>query len=256
MVAAARSHHIGFVVCLALLVWACSAGGLCSNGVAFAAVFPAEEGLNDFASEEPGRDVADPLENLNRGFFKFNDKFYFWFMKPVARVYGCVIPEGVRISIRNAFTNIHFPMRFVNSALQGKFNRAGTELARFTINSTMGVGGLFDVADTHFNIKHHNEDTGQTLGVWGMGEGIYIVWPILGPSNIRDTFGTVGDAFLNPIHYIADDVLVSGGISAGRELNNTSLRIGEYEDFKAAALDPYIAMREAYTQNRRKHIRE
>jgi phospholipid-binding lipoprotein MlaA len=120
----------------------------------------------------------------------------------------------------------------------------------------MGVGGLFDVANTHFNIRPHHEDTGQTFGVWGVGQGFYIVWPILGPSNVRDTFGSVGDAFLNPLHYVFDESAVSGGLSAGRELNNTSLRIGEYEDFKAAALDPYIAMRQAYVQYRLKQIRE
>jgi phospholipid-binding lipoprotein MlaA len=254
MVAAVRNQRIGFIICLTLLVWACTAGGLCSNGVAFAAD-PSEDGIYD-AAPEPGQDISDPLEKVNRGFFKFNDRFYFWFMKPIARVYGCILPEGLRISIRNAFTNIHFPMRFVNSALQCKFHKAGTELARFTINSTMGVGGLFDVATTHFNIRPSREDTGQTFGVWGIGQGIYIVWPILGSSNVRDTFGTVGDAFLNPIHYIVDDSLASGGISAGRELNNTSLRIGEYEDFKAAALDPYVAMRQAYVQHRFKLIRE
>lgn len=198
--------------------------------------------------------VSDPLEPLNRFFFKFNDKLYFWFLKPLATVYSWYFPTGVRTSIRNAFNNIAMPIRVVNNTLQGKFRGAGDELVRFTVNSSLGCGGLFDVAYTHFNMTERDEDLGQTLGVWGMKHIFYINWPFLGSSSLRDTIGTAGDTFLNPLFWLAPDFGSSAGIKAGNILNSTSLRIGEYEDFKKSALDPYISMRDAYIQYRAEEL--
>lgn len=145
----------------------------------------------DYLEEE--KDViADPLEPINRIFFSFNDKLYFWLLKPVAQGYSAVLPEGVRISVRNFFDNLMTPIRFVNNLLQFKLKPAGNELVRFGVNTTIGVVGLFDVAKSHMGIKLQDEDLGQSLGKWGLGPGFFITWPVLGPSSLRDSVGDAG----------------------------------------------------------------
>lgn len=196
--------------------------------------------------------ISDPLEGMNRAFFTFNDKFYFWVLKPGCTLYAAYFPPGVRTSVRNAFANFHFPIRFVNNLLQGKFKGAGIELARFTINSTMGCGGLFEVANKDFNLPAQNEDFGRTLGHWGVSHGFYVVWPFLGPSSLRDTFGLAGDSAADPATWIVPELWQDATIKSGNVMNNTSLKIGEYEDFKKSAIDPYVSMREAYIQYRAK----
>jgi len=193
--------------------------------------------------------VADPIEPVNRAIFVFNDRLYFWLLKPVARGYAFVVPEALRIGIRNALTNVAMPVRLVNSLLQGKGRGAGRELARFTINTTIGMGGLFDPAKTGWGIAASDEDTGQTLGTYGLGHGAYLVLPFLGPSSLRDAAGLGGDAFLNPVNYMVD-FRTAVAIRAGKAVNDVSLQIGEYEDIKAAAVDPYLAIRDGYVQHR------
>ncbi|SFN00156.1 MlaA family lipoprotein [Thermodesulforhabdus norvegica] len=199
--------------------------------------------------------VADPLEPINRFFFEFNDKMYFWLVKPVCTVYKTFLPPGLRQAIKNAFENLRAPIRFVNCILQRKGQAASTELKRFVVNSTLGLGGFFDIAKTHFNIEAADEDFGQTLGVYEVSEGIYINWPFLGPSTVRDSVGLVVDFFLDPLTYMPVDYLIQGGIRAGSHTNNTSLRLGEYEDLKESAIDPYVALKDAYIQHRRELIR-
>lgn len=203
----------------------------------------------------------DPLIGYNRFMFQFNDKMYFWIMKPVARGYGKVVPEKGRIAINRFFKNLGFPIRFVNNVLQGKFKYAGVETLRFLVNSTVGILGFFDPASIRLNLQAHEEDFGQTLGRYGAGEGFPVVLPFLGPSNLRDIFGMIPDFFLNPVAYIGSDsdklfnktfVL----ITAGELINRTSLNIGIYENLKQDALDPYIFMRDAYKQNRNSKIQE
>jgi phospholipid-binding lipoprotein MlaA len=197
--------------------------------------------------------IADPIEPLNRAVFLFNDKFYFWAYKPVARGYNAIVPEPVRISVRNFFRNVEMPIRFVNSLFQGKFKGAGTELARFGINTTMGVAGFFDPAKSKFDLSPQDEDLGQTLGFYGMGGLMYIVWPILGPSTLRDTIGMAGDSFLSPVSYITP-FEVAFGVTAYEQFNATSLVLGSYEKMKAALLEPYIGVRNAYIQHRNELI--
>ena len=220
----------------------------------------AQEYLEAYPEREPFAEepvaVRDPLEPLNRAFFKFNDRLYFWFLKPVATVYAAFIPCGVRTGINNAFKNVLMPVRVVNTILQGKPRETGIELSRFLINSTLGVGGFFDFAKTQFNLNPHNEDFGQTLGVYGMGQIIYINWPVFGPSSVRDSIGLVGDGFLNPIFYLSPSTTASVAIKTGKETNDVSLTIGEYEDFLEASLDPYIAMRDGYLQYRENQVRQ
>jgi phospholipid-binding lipoprotein MlaA len=199
--------------------------------------------------------APDPLERLNRGIFYFNDKVYFWFLKPVSQIYGIFIPPGLRTCIRNGFDNLKFPTRFVNNVLQGKFKAAGIETGRFLINSTLGFAGFFEIAGRDFCLPPPvDEETGQTLGFYGMKPYLYIVLPLLGPSTLRDSLGLAGDAFLNPLFYVPQHLWVGVAIRGGIIVNNTSLRIGEYEDFKAAAIDPYASMRQAYIQYRQNEI--
>lgn len=197
--------------------------------------------------------IEDPLEPVNRIVFQFNDKLYFWLLKPVARGYSAVLPEDVRISVRNFFVNLSAPVRIVNNLLQLKIKGAGNELLRFGVNSTMGMLGLYDVARNEMGISINDEDFGQTLGVWGLGPGIFINWPFVGPSCLRDPAGYAGDYFLEPLSYI-DPLVSSIAVRAGEEINTTSLSIGDYEGIKKDALDPYNAVRDIYYQYRKSKI--
>lgn len=202
--------------------------------------------------------VSDPLEPMNRVFFTFNDRLYFWVLKPVSRGYALVVPKAVRESAGNFFFNLKTPVRLVNTALQAKFASSGVELARFAVNSTVGVAGLWDPARSWLNLSPSDEDFGQTLGKYGIGEGAYLCWPVLGPANLRDSLGLAGDYFLNPVSYLSlnhehEEAL---GIRGGETVNHTSLRLGDYEAFKDASFDPYSAMRDSYTQSRRSKIND
>jgi len=218
---------------------------------------PPEASLDEdpFREKMESPSIADPLEPVNRALFVFNDKAYFWVMKPVARGYRAVVPKGVRVSVRNFFSNLLMPVRFVNNLLQGKIRNCGAELARFTINTTIGIGGLFDPAKNDFHIEPRIEDLGQTFGRYGLGHGFYIVLPLLGPSSLRDAAGLAGDAFLDPVNYAGESEEVVLGIQVFKAENDLSLRIGEYEDLKSSAVDPYVAVRDAYSQYRAKQVR-
>jgi phospholipid-binding lipoprotein MlaA len=201
-----------------------------------------------------GPSIADPIEPWNRAMHHVNDKLYFWLFKPVATGYRYVVPEGVRGVFSSFYENIKAPIRIVNNLLQGKPGYAGLELARFLINSTVGIGGLADTAKECFGINGRAADFGQTLGKYGVGFGFYIVWPILGPSSPRDTVGWVGDRMLSPTTYVSSESMSpeGTGLFVHERINYTSFHIGNYEAIKDAAIDPYIAMRDAYVQYRKK----
>jgi phospholipid-binding lipoprotein MlaA len=201
----------------------------------------------EYLEEEEEDEIADPLETFNRMSFRFNDKLYFWFLKPIAKGYSAAVPERARISIRNVFDNVLAPARVVNNLLQFKIGSAGSELVRFGANTVFGVLGLFDFADKRMGIKESDEDLGQTLGVWGIGPGFYINWPLLGPSSLRDSIGIAGDYFLDPVSYI-NPISDSIAVRTGDHVNRTSLSIGQYEDLKKDAIDPYSALRDVYHQ--------
>ncbi len=207
----------------------------------------------DYFDEEDEDVISDPIEPFNRATFYFNDKLYLWVINPVAKGYSVVIPEDARVGVRNVFTNVATPIRFVNCILQFKMKSAGNELIRFITNSTIGFLGLFDVADRKLDIKIQDEDFGQTLGVWGLGSGFYINWPVLGPSSVRGSVGLVGDYFLDPVSYVTPR-LDSLAIKAGDRVNRTSLVLGQYEDIKKDALDPYSAFKDIYHQYRKGKI--
>jgi len=208
---------------------------------------------DEYESDLDYMDISDPLEPINRIFFHFNDKLYFWFLKPVASGYKAVVPRPARKGVKNFFSNLAFPIRFVNCILQAKFDGAGYEVGRFLTNSILGLGGFFDVAEKQFNMKAYDEDLGQTLGAYGLGNGFYINWPVLGPSTFRDTIGDVGDYFLDPVYHADLDTIYDISIRGYEKVNDTSLD-SDYEDLKKSAIDPYIAFRDAYFQYRRNKV--
>lgn len=201
--------------------------------------------------------IADPFLPWNKAMYHFNDKLYFWALKPVTQVYKIIVPEPFRTMFNNFFDNLRSPGRFVNKLLQLKMKDAGNEFIRFVFNSTAGLGGLADVANELLNIQKIPADFGQTLGRYGIGHGFYLVWPILGPSSLRDTIGIAGDRILHPLSYLSFTD-ISYGFSAGifglETVNKTSFQIGDYEAFKEAAIDPYVSLRDAYVQNRKEAV--
>ena len=207
-------------------------------------------------SEHTEHIYNDPLEPMNRMFFEFNDKLYYWVMKPVNTVYTAVLPIDFRFSIGNFFVNLAAPIRLLNNLLQGKVHDAGIVLSRFLINSTLGVYGFGDPAWIDFGLEPKPEDFGQTLGVWGVAEGVYLCLPVIGPSNVRDSFGFAADAYTHPMVYFVDDFWVSAGFYAESRINLLSLNPELYEDLKQYALDPYVSMRQVYLDYRRNRIED
>lgn len=211
---------------------------------------------DDFTAEEfESPDIYDPIEPFNRGMFYVNDKLYFYVFKPIARGLR-VVPEPARQSVSNFFNNLATPIRFANSFLQLKFKDAGTELSRLVINSTLGVGGLFDPAKNWYDIGRKDEDFGQTLGRYGVGNGIYIVWPVFGPSSARDTVGMAADFFLDPLYYVEMKPLERAGLRALDKETKLSLDRDTYEALKRQALDPYLFIRTTYAQRRAGKVKE
>ena len=199
--------------------------------------------------------IADPVKYWNMAMFHFNDKFYFWGLKPLTKGYIAVTPKKMRSGVKNFFLNITTPIRLVNCILQLKIKNAGTETSRFVINSTAGILGFGDPAKKYYGLELKDEDLGQTFGFYGIGNGFYLIWPFLGPSSMRDSVGMLGDRFLNPVSYVKPWE-VSTGITIYKTVNMTSFKIGDYEALKDAAISPYEALKDAYTQNRRKKISE
>jgi phospholipid-binding lipoprotein MlaA len=143
----------------------------------------------------------DPFEATNRDVFRLNQKLDRYFVVPTVGVYIYVVPEWGRTRVHDLLDNLSLPITFANDILQGETKRGGQTLARFTVNATVGLGGLFDPA-TSFHIPNHGEDFGETLAIWGLDEGPYLVLPLFGPSNPRDTTGLVADYFIDPLHWL------------------------------------------------------
>ncbi len=210
----------------------------------------------DDSDEEVGT-IRDPFEALNRATFVFNDKLYLWVLKPLAQFHSKVLPEKARTGIGHFFSNITTPIRFVNSLLQFKLDKASIEATRFFINTTYGVFGFTDPAMKKWNIKKQKEDFGQTIGFYKGKPLFYINWPVFGPSNVRDTFGLVGDFFLDPRSYLFPHERWGVSVVKGYDkVNETSLNIDFYEDLKKDAIDPYTFFRDAYHQHRESLIKE
>lgn len=215
-----------------------------------------EDDLEDLEDEsEEITAVADPLEWFNRGMFHFNDKLYFWVLKPVASGYRAITPQGMRTGVDNFFNNLGAPIRLVNCVLQGKTRSAEAELAKFLYNSTIGLLGFGNPAQKYPKLNPDPEDFGQTLARYGIGDGFYIVWPFLGPSTLRDTAGLAGGYLLTPTTYV-DPTELALSLNIYERVNATTFRIGDYESLKKMALDPYEALRNGYIQLRQSRIKK
>lgn len=198
--------------------------------------------------------LADPLKPVNRVLFQFNDKLYFWVMKPAAQGYSFVVPRPARKRVGNFFDNIAAPIRIANCFLQLNLKGTGVEIGRLGINSTVGVLGLGDPA-SGWGLQKRKEDFDQTLGVYGVGQGIYLVLPVFGPSSLRGVVGTAGDVLADPLTYYPEDTLLRMGIGVSDRVNSTSLRIGDYEEIKDQ-LSPYSALKNGYRQHRKHRVEE
>lgn len=209
----------------------------------------------EFHAELTPQKVSDPLRGYNRLVFGFNDFVYLRIWEPSAKAYRWVFPQFFRMGVNNAFRNASGGIRFANSLLQFKFKRAGIELSRLVLNTTLGVGGLWDNAERLGIPEPPPEDFGQTLGRWGIPAGPHFVLPLLGPSNLRDSIGMVPDIFGSPFIYFLN-TYESTGVRAGDYFNRSSLHIGEYSALKRDALDPYTFFRDAYEMNRKKKVKE
>ncbi len=226
-----------------------------------------DSGAVDFSNEfsEPKAEVFDPLSGYNRVMTSFNDKVYIYVFDPVTRGYVKVVPEVARTGVSNFFNNLLFPIRFVNNLLQFKFSNSAEELGRFLINSTFGLLGFMDPATTELHWQAHKEDFGQTLGFYGVGSGFPLVLPLLGPSNLRDTFAMVADGYVSPLNNFGDSDLKykipnndeeTIYWATGRYLNENSFNIGRYQNIKKDAIDLYPFLRDIYEQKREKEIKE
>lgn len=209
---------------------------------------------DDFSFSEPPAKIYDPLEPMNRAFFVFNDKVYFWVLKPTKNAYSYILPADIRRSIGNAFSNLAAPIRLLNNLLQGKFEDAGVVLSRFAINSTLGVFGFGDPAYVDFDLAPRPADFGQTLGKWSVGEGFYLCLPFLGPSNVRDTVGFVGDIYMHPVPYLSQNFTFDMTYLVTSRVNLLSISPDVYEELKRISLDPYVAARQGYYDYRRSII--
>ena len=202
---------------------------------------------------ETGGPYTDPLEPFNSAMFTFNIDVDQYVVTPVAKGYSYVLPEPARQSVNNFFRNIGVIPRFANNLLQLHGYNAANELARFGINSTLGVAGLFDVADSWFGMKQHNDDFGLTLGHYGIYSGPYVMLPFLGPSTVRDTVGLVVDGCMNPMSWLLPwyvTVPADAGSAAINAVNYRSLHPNQFEEADRYAVDLYGAVQDAYMQTR------
>ena len=213
----------------------------------------------------PAQKVCDPFEKFNRSIFGFNDKLHTHALRPLAHGYAAIVPRPVRTSIGNFFDNLHYPVSFINSILQGKIARSAQQTGQFLVNSTAGIGGLFRVSDHISSLADvPQSDFGQTLGIWGFSSGAYIVVPLLGPSDFRDLVGYGGDFAMNPLNWHTLGIIQYEFISrtlafaliAIHSVNGLPKTVQAYDDLKAAAVDPYIATRNAYLSYRAAQLKK
>jgi phospholipid-binding lipoprotein MlaA len=204
-----------------------------------------EDGVTD--------DINDPLEPLNRGVFAMNRTLDEMLFKPLARLYIAVVPEKGRVAVGNIVTNLGAPVVLVNDLLQGDMDRAGATLGRFMVNTTIGFGGMNDVA-ADMGVPRHSEDFGQTIGSYGGSTGPFLMLPLLGPSNFRDGIGTVVDGFLDPVGTtLKRGQTVTRFAVEGLDKRANFLDVSEA--IEKTSLDYYASIRSVYLQNRAYEIR-
>lgn len=196
----------------------------------------------------------DPWQPFNEWTFSFNHRVLDRFLvKPLAQAWDLVMPDPVQRGLANMFENLEMPRRTINHMLQARPRRAGDEIARFLLNTTAGIGGFFDVAK-RLGIEGSYADSGQTLGVWGVGPGPFLVLPLLPPMTVRDGIGRGIDGAMDPVGYIAIPLAVAVPITVVQQVNERSLHLAAFENIEDAVIDLYSAVRNAYLQRRRVSI--
>jgi len=200
--------------------------------------------------------IEDPYESYNRFMQGVNDGMYDYMIEPVSTVYRDWVPEFFRLGVKNVFANAASPVNFVSSLLQGDLDKAARVIGRLVLNSTVGIGGLFDVAGDYYEVEPVNEDMEQAIGSYDIGSGPYLVLPFFGPSSPRNFVGMVFDAFLNPTFWFSPSFVVGAGITAEERVNSTSFIVDDFKDLKENAVDPYISLRDFNHQYREKLIKE
>jgi len=208
-----------------------------------------------FASNSP-IEMSDPFEDYNRFMFDFNEGFYDNLMEPVVREYREYVNEDVRIGIANIFDNAMAPLKLVSSFLQGDIEKTGRVIGRTLINTTIGLGGMFDVADSAFGIKDVNEDLDQALGSWGVPTGPYVVLPLFGPSSVRNIFGRAGGMFLSPTYHFAPGIEVGVSLTVTDQINDVSFIVDDIEQLEESTIDKYESVRDFYGQYRDGLVKE
>lgn len=213
-------------------------------------------GTPDLVPPDPDVEEYDPWEKFNEATFSFNYHMDKWLLKPTAKGYNAVVPDMFQIMIDNAFTNLRMPVRFVNKLLQWKLIDASKEMGRFVINSTLGIGGLFDIARQEMGLEAQKADFGQTLGIWGVGPGPYLVVPLLPPLTVRDAVGFGTDGAMNPLNYYIPFWPDQFAMSASQTINERSLNLDLFAGIEESTLDLYTSVRNAYLQRRNRLIKE
>ena len=250
-----RSHGLALGLVLAMVIWTVQAGLLCVPAIAEE---PLEEVVvkdSKLTLEDADTEDYDPWEAFNEKMFNFNYKLDRYVIKPVAKVYNEIVLPGERQALHNAYDNVAMPRRFINSLLQGKFKGATREIARFVINSTLGVAGLADVAKYQFHLEKSDEDTGQTFGFYGAGPGPYLVLPFTSPLTVRDAIGYVFDIAMDPLTYVLTPA-ASVGKKTEDVVNERALNVDTFESVEEATLDLYSAVRNGYLTRRKQQIAE
>lgn len=208
-------------------------------------------GCASLPSEKP--DPRDPWERFNRASFKFNDALDRAVLRPVARGYVKVVPRFVRTGVSNFFDNLETVNTLINDALQGKMRAAGHDTARLLLNSTLGLGGLFDPASAA-GIDKNDEDFGQTLGAWGVKSGPYLMMPLLGPSTLRDSIARIPDRFADPVHYLEDDS--TRYLITAVEVVDLRAGLLDLDAQLAQSFDRYAFVRNAWLQRREYKVKD
>lgn len=199
------------------------------------------------APHDKAADNNDPMEGLNRAIFQFNYVVDGVALKPVTQIYRGVMPEKGQEMVSNAIDNLYTPLSVFNSILQGDPENAFASFWRFMINSTFGLAGAFDVA-SEIPLKNRTTDLGQTFAIYGAESGVYVVLPIIGPSNTRDSFGRLGDALMNPFNHIDEGLSLS--LWAATAVDKRSENMKLIDDIYASSVDPYATFRSGFTQKR------
>ncbi len=207
---------------------------------------------NNAASPDYEAMDQDPLEPFNRAVHQFNYTVDGAILRPAAMIYRGIVPEKGRELVTNFLDNLYTPVIFANSVLQLDAENSFSSFFKFMLNSTVGIGGIFNVAaETDLKVRH--ADFGQTLAIYGMDSGPYVVLPIIGPCNARDTVGRIGDAFMNPFNYVDTGVSIAMWTATAIDKRSTNMKL--LDDIYGSSLDPYATFRSGYTQKRTEDIR-